>query len=168
MCPTQPKLAVAFGWLCRAGLWWFSFPHYTQQWGSLSALPSFLSLFYPSGRKVSEYFSWTWLFLFPQLVCGQSGRKFMFHSLQSFLLHFAFNSLVYGCSFHPGVLGGAAPYSNCVCQRLFSQAGPAGSACLPSSSISSGLRKQLCTTLWETWTFQTCLLKAEMLILRMW
>lgn len=78
----------------------------------------------------------------------------MFRLLQSFLLHFAFNSSLHGCFFDPGVLRGAAPYSDCVCQSLFSQAGPAGSAWLPSSSISSGLRKQLCSSLWETWTFR--------------
>lgn len=102
-CTVWPKPAVASGPLQG---WPFgglsSSPHCTQQRELLSALlgHSSFSPFHPSGREVSEYFSWTWLFLFPQLVSGQSGRKCMFHLLQSFLLHFAFNSSVYGCSFH--------------------------------------------------------------------
>lgn len=43
------SLQLPPGWLCRASLWGFSFPHYTQQWESLGALPGFLPLFHPSG-----------------------------------------------------------------------------------------------------------------------
>lgn len=43
------SLQLPPGCLCWAGLWGFSFPHYTQQWESLGALPGFLPLFHPSG-----------------------------------------------------------------------------------------------------------------------